>query len=98
MQPAPNTIDAAQVLYSSPLDARHRPTGACRHTVAGHVPPPFAALAICQYPGDTGYYLFYCDEHWTPVTDTWHATPADAMHQAESEYEGVSSTWHRNQA
>jgi hypothetical protein len=52
-----------------------------------------AGLAICQYPGDTAYYLFGCDEAWRTITDTWHETLQRAREQAEFEYEGVTSTW-----
>jgi hypothetical protein len=50
-------------------------------------------LAICQYDGESAYYLFGCDTEWNAVTDTWHETLGDALHQAELEYEGVSGTW-----
>lgn len=43
--------------------------------------------------GDDARYLFYCDADWTTVTDTWHATLAGALDQAELEYTGVSATW-----
>ncbi len=32
----------------------------------------FAALAIARYAGESGYYLFYCDENWRMLTDTYH--------------------------
>jgi hypothetical protein len=54
---------------------------------------PARCLAICQYPEQPGHYLFYCDDEWTCITDTWHQTREDAMQQAEFEYEGVSKTW-----
>ena len=56
---------------------------------------PVAGLAICRYPGDTGYYLFYCDSEWEPITDTWHQSLEDAEHQAEFEYQGAAQTWQR---
>jgi hypothetical protein len=52
-----------------------------------------AGLAICQYSGDSAYYLFGCDEEWRPITDTWHQTVEQAKEQAEFEYEGVTRTW-----
>jgi hypothetical protein len=55
---------------------------------------PAAGLAICVYEtGDEGFYLFYCDEEWRVVTDTWHETLEDAKSQAEFEYEGVNESW-----
>jgi len=50
-------------------------------------------LAICQYEGETAYYLFGCDADWNTVTDTWHETLEGALQQAEFEYEGISRTW-----
>jgi len=82
------------VLYS-PIDSRHRATGACKHTVGGIVQGSFDGLAICQYRGDSAFYLFYCDADWNNVTDTFHLTLDDAKGQAEFEYEGVSATWQR---
>ena len=77
----------------SPIDARHRFTGACKQIVAGQLMGAMAGLAICQYDGDSAFYLFGCDAEWQSITDTWHQTLDDAKHQAEFEYEGVSKTW-----
>ena len=70
-------------------------TGNTRHTVAGESMGAFPHLAIAQYDGNAGFYLLYCDEAWQVVTDTWHATLADAESQAEFEYAGVSGIWER---
>ena len=37
--------------------------------------------------------IIHGDDAWEAVTDTWHASVADAMTQAEFEYAGVSGTW-----
>jgi hypothetical protein len=50
-------------------------------------------LAICQYQDGDGVYLFGCDQDWTSITDTWHATFDDAMAQAEFEHRGTITTW-----
>ena len=52
-----------------------------------------AGLAICQYLGETAFYLFGCDEAWQTITDTWHETLEEAQDQAEFEYAGVTATW-----
>jgi hypothetical protein len=93
MNHPPRTIDGARLVRWSAIDDRHRPTGSSRQIVAGIVQGAAAGLAICQYEGETAYYLFGCDSEWNPVTDTWHETLDDALKQAEFEYEGVSSTW-----
>lgn len=93
MKPVPKIIRDAKVNLFTPIDSRHRPTGNCEQIVAGELQGPAAALAICQYGGESSYYLFACDAEWNSVTDTWHPTLEDAKEQAEFEYEGVSKTW-----
>ena len=68
----PDAISGARLLRYSVIDERHRHTGKCRHVVGGKVAAPAFGLAICQYAGEAGFYLFGCDEHWESVTDTWH--------------------------
>jgi hypothetical protein len=94
--PAPRQLGDASVLCFTPIDHRHRHTGACRQLVAGVLQGAAAGLAICHFPGQVGFYLFGCDAEWNPVTDTWHETMEDALHQAEFEYEGVSRTWQKH--
>lgn len=77
----------------SVLDGRQWPTGKCRHSVSGVLVSGFAFLAICQYEGDDGFYLFYCDDQWNVVADTLHFTMDQAMEQAEFEYENSLGTW-----
>ncbi|MBM4018279.1 MAG: hypothetical protein FJ288_08130 [Planctomycetes bacterium] len=93
MKQPPELVGGAKVVRWSAIDGRHRPTGNCRHIVAGVLQGPAAGLAICQYEGETAYYLFGCDPEWNTVTDTWHESLEDALEQAEFEYEGVSETW-----
>lgn len=93
MNSVPAAIDGARVLRYTPIDSRHRPTGRCHHNRNGAVPAPRASLAICQYDGDNGFYLFGCDESWNVLTDTYHGDLNEAERQAEFEYEGVSATW-----
>ena len=94
MNPPPREIGGLKVVLYSPIDERHVPTNACRHVV-GVPRGPAIGLAICQYEGDTSFYLFGCDAKWSSITDTWHETLDAAMSQAESEYRGVSQTWQR---
>jgi hypothetical protein len=94
MNDVPERIGDAVVIAFTHIDERHRPTGACRHVVGGELMGPAAGLAICKYEVDPGYYLFYCDPEWNPVTDTYHGSVEAAKKQASMEYEGVSDTWH----
>jgi hypothetical protein len=89
----PLTIDGANVICYTPIDERHRHTGNCRHVARGVLQGAAAGLAICQYEGEDGFYLFGCDARWQTITDTLHQTLEEATEQAEYEYEGVSKTW-----
>ena len=98
----PSEIGGARVLYFALVDDEVKPTGATRHSFGSVVedevvpgPPlsPFAALAIVTYDNNNGYYLFYLDPDWEEVTDTWHESVERAKHQAEFEYEGITSKW-----
>ncbi len=93
MRPAPPTVSGAIVVCYTSIDSRHRHTGNTKQIVGGVVLGPASGLAICQYEGDTAYYLFGCDAEWNSLTDTWHETLEDAKEQAEFEYEGTSNTW-----
>ena len=93
MKSAPTEIGGGKVRAYTAIDHRHRSTGGTRHLVAGAQAPPAVGLAICQYEGDTAFYLFGCDSNWRSRTDTWHETLDDAKRQAEFEYAGTSQTW-----
>ena len=89
----PSEIDGATVLFFTAIDDRHRPTGKCRHFVSGQLQGPAAGLAICRYDEQGGAYLFYCDEDWQTITDTFYDSVEEAKRQAELEYDGVAQTW-----
>jgi len=84
----PDTLDGAAVLAVADL-AGTTATGATRHVVLGVERPEFAYLAIARYPDEPGYYLFYCDETWSVITDTLHETREQAEGQAVFEFSGV---------
>jgi hypothetical protein len=90
--PLHKIADASVICYAV-IDERCRATGNCRHFVGGSLMEPARGLAVCQYAGESCYYLFYCNEDWACLTDTWHQTQEDAVQQAEFEYEGVSKNW-----
>lgn len=89
----PSQLGAAEVVLFTTIGSSHRRTGRARHVVGGRQLGSAAGLAIAQYDGEAGYYLFYCDEHWNPIANTWHETVDDAKRAGEFEYEGVSRTW-----
>ncbi|MFO0759538.1 MAG: hypothetical protein U0359_23805, partial [Byssovorax sp.] len=69
MKQPPELLGGAKVVQWSAIDSRHRPTGNTRQIVAGVLQPPAAGIAICQYDGETNYYLFGCDAEWNTATD-----------------------------
>src|SRR5665213_1928917 len=93
MKPPPEELNDAKICLYSVIDHRHKPTGGCKHTVGGEVMGTASALAICQYADQNDYYLFYCDEDWQVLNDTWCQTIDDALNQAEFEYTGVKETF-----
>lgn len=94
MEVVPRAIGGIPVLWFTPIDRRHHPTGACRHLSPSGVLGPAAGLLICGHPEST-VYLYSCDENWGPFTDTWHESVEEAKRQAEFEYVGSSATWQR---
>jgi hypothetical protein len=87
----PPVLNGARVLTYAIIGADVTPTGNTVHRFhPDGVMGPAAALAICQYEGEKGCYLFYCDTEWNVVTDTWHESLGEAMKQAEFEYSGIS--------
>lgn len=93
METPSHKLDNAQLVLLTPIDRRHRAMQNCRHVVHGQMLGPARGLAICRYNGDPGFYLFYCDDQWNVLADTWHDSLAAARSQAEFEYEGVADTW-----
>ena len=87
---APTMIDGAGVLAIASID-QAQATGWTRHVVAGELANDrIRQLAIAQYEGQPGFYLFYCDEAWTVVTDTFHDDIAAARDQARLEFGDVT--------
>lgn len=85
VRPIPRAIDNALVLRVADLcDAR--PTGSTKHFGPRGELPGFSALALARYGEDDGVYLFYCDEAWNVVTDTYHDDLEGAVAQAEYEF------------
>ena len=86
----PHELDGARMLTYAVVTPEVEPTGATRHTVGGFEFEPAAALAIARYPDDEGIYLLYLDQSGQVVTNTWHSSLADALHQAAFEDDGLS--------
>ena len=53
-------------------------------------------LKIINYPEDSGYYLFYCDDKGFQITDTYHDSITAALEQAELEFKVKPDEWEDN--
>ena len=93
MRDIPTELDGARVEAVAVVNGDVRPSGKTTHVVGGTALAPAHALAIVKYADETGVYLFYCDREWQVLTDTWHASVADAKAQAEFEYSGITAVW-----
>lgn len=93
MEQPPREIDGARVLAFAIIEPPVAERGTTLHRVNGVDVGPFAALAICQYPGDEDVYLFYCSEEWHAVTDACRDSVGAAKGQAAVEYDGINSCW-----
>jgi hypothetical protein len=93
----PKQLGAAEVIAFASINSGHHRADKVRHLVGGRQLGSAAGLAIGHYAGERGYFLFYCDADWNPMTNTWHETVEDAKQAAEFEYEGVSKTWQSRQ-
>ncbi|MGO9435734.1 MAG: hypothetical protein ACLPH3_24200 [Terracidiphilus sp.] len=74
------------------LNEGHLRPGRTRHSSNGKEFRPFTSLAICQSPGDAGYFLMHIGEKGQ-AADTWHENLEDAMHQAEWEFGVQAEEW-----
>lgn len=86
-------VGGVQVICWSPIDDRHVVTGSCHQSLNGASVSPYAGVAIAQRPDEATAFLFYCDDRWRPVTDTFHMSIAKAKEEAEREFNGVGKTW-----
>jgi hypothetical protein len=87
----PSEIDGATVLKVADL-AGTTATGYTRHESHGELQVGFTKLAITQYEGGVGTYLFYCDDEWRCLNDTYHDDAAAAEERAALEFDGVRFT------
>lgn len=60
----PDTLDNAKVLFYTP-----KGNYGDLFYDDGTIAASFSYLAICKYPGDSGFYLFMCNENYEVETD-----------------------------
>jgi hypothetical protein len=85
-------IDGAEVILWTPIDSRHRATGACQHFHEGQLAVAVSWVAICRYDEAEECYLFAIIRI---LTATQIRFTTDRGREAASRvwYEGVSKTW-----
>ncbi len=86
-------IGGAKILEYVTLTSVNKRTDATKHIISGQEQTKFSGLAICQYEGEDGFYLFYCDSDWKDLTDTWHEDIESAKDQASFEFIGLDEKW-----
>lgn len=76
------------------LNELNKPTGFTKHFVNDLlVNNTISQLKIVNYEGDSGFYLFYCNEKGEQITDTYHDSVNLALEQAELEFNVKPSEW-----
>ena len=70
----PDTLDNAKVLFYTPK-GNYGDLFNDDGTIAAH----FSYLAICKYDGDSGFYLFKCNENYEVETDNLFDSINDCM-------------------
>ena len=88
----PRTIDGADVICFARLENLEC-AETTNHMVKGEYVNQFIGLAIASFSGEMDFYLFYCGEDWSVLTDTLHQSIDSAKQQAEFEFPGVSTRW-----
>jgi len=86
-------IGGAKILEYLTLTSEEKNTGYTKHIIEGQEQTKFDGLVICQYENEEGVYLFYCNEKWDELTDTWHEDIESAKQQASIEFEGLENKW-----
>lgn len=80
-----------QVVLWARIDERHHVGSDARRNSGNGSPAP-SGLLICR-ESDASFFLFHCDDDWSPVADTWHMSCDAARVQAEFEFPEVAATW-----
>lgn len=78
-------------LHQVSIDGRFKPTGKTRHFVGAGAAPTPTKLVIAE--SKHGYYLLHLNDRGEEITDTFHKSIAEAMKQAEWEFEVPESAW-----
>lgn len=82
-----------QFLKRVRLSPDHQPTGRTQHFYDNQPVPIPVELRIVRYSSDPGYYLFYCDDSGSEMTDTYHDSIQEAMEQANWEFNIEARDW-----
>jgi hypothetical protein len=90
MNKPPQFLDGAKVLRYCILDEGVSPTGSHTIHIGDELFTPSAA-AVCQYAGNSKFYVFYCDGEWDVVTDMDYDSLNEAVSWIEHGYRGAAA-------
>lgn len=90
-----NEMEGARIIEYLILTIKHKKSENAKHFVNSERVDDFSGLTICQYENDSGFQLFYCNNKWEVITDTWHESIEAAKNQASFEYEDLQIDWRK---
>ncbi|QMV41315.1 hypothetical protein [Cohnella cholangitidis] len=91
----PNELDGAKVIQytSNSMSNQYGTVGILNEKNEIVEKLPITAMAICQYDGSRGYYLFSCDSDWEVIGDFDFATIEDAKESAKHSHKVNDKDW-----
>ena len=84
----PSQLDGADVFLWADISG-HRKSPVMRHAADGIEQTRFDRIAIAQYRGKPGIYLFHCNADWTVENDDLLDSVDEAVREARRQYEGL---------
>jgi hypothetical protein len=88
----PSMLDGANIVRVASLRGLE-PSGRSAVLIDDKPIPAPDALAVCQYVGESDFYLFYCDRAWSVLGAGHFASLTAAISSAERAYPGLSARW-----
>ena len=89
----PPILDRAKVLAYATVDQSVIRVRERLLYVDGKPLGPVPNLAICKYPIESEYLLFFCDADWKVLGCAGYPSLAAAKERADREYRGIGSKW-----
>jgi hypothetical protein len=91
----PTELDGAKVIHitTNSLDNQFGTIGIIDNNEIIIDELPITAVAICQYEGSKGYYLFSCDLNWEVIGDIDYDTIEEAKESAKINKNVKDTDW-----